>query len=307
MLPQHTSLSIPAEAADDNHDHGHDQVASARGGRKLRPKRAAIAMISAGSLAPVRSISTKKPSKPPGVTVTSNRPSVVPMLRSDDGIGPAEVGIGRGELRSGRRSTRHRWFTLEGASTPTRLFDRTTRRVTMTEAGTVFLHHARRIVTEIRAAENALQDLSKKPKGRLRIATSVNFAALFLSKELPEFCQRYPGIKVTILADDNVVDVALAGADVSIRFGTAGPPGTVSGRLAKTEFVLCASRKYVEQYGSPRTAADLLDHPCLPFRGGPVQNGDSSWAARPSRSNQTAPSNPAMARSIEVSSLRATA
>jgi DNA-binding transcriptional LysR family regulator len=147
-----------------------------------------------------------------------------------------------------------------------RLFDRSTRRVRLTEAGAVYLEHARRIRDELRMAEGALQDLRQEPRGRLTVATTVNGATLFLVPALAGFRALYQHIDLHIIADDAVVHPAHVGADVSIRFGAVDRPDWVARRIAGIDYVLAASAAYVATHGAPRTPAELAGHVCLPFR-----------------------------------------
>jgi DNA-binding transcriptional LysR family regulator len=141
-----------------------------------------------------------------------------------------------------------------------RLFDRTTRRLSMTEAGRVYYHHARRILDEAIGAENALQLLKGEPRGQLRVSTTVNFATLFLAEALPAFRARYPGITVEILAEEAVVDPVIESVDVCVRFASHMKPGTVARKIAAVEYVLCAAPAYIAERGLPARPEDLCDH-----------------------------------------------
>jgi DNA-binding transcriptional LysR family regulator len=147
-----------------------------------------------------------------------------------------------------------------------RLFDRSTRRVRLTEAGAVYLEHANRIRDEIRIAEGALQDLRQEPRGRLTVATTINGATLFLVPALAEFRARYRHIDLHIIADDAIVHPAHVGADVSIRFGTVDRPDWIARRIGGIDYILAASASYVAAHGAPRSPGDLAGHVCLPFR-----------------------------------------
>ncbi|CDX18170.1 putative DNA-binding transcriptional regulator [Mesorhizobium sp. ORS 3324] len=147
-----------------------------------------------------------------------------------------------------------------------RLFDRTTRRVHITEAGRIFLAHARRIASEADAAENALQDLSGEPRGLLRVATTVNFAALFIAPLLAEFRRTNPMVDIEILAEEVVRDPAEAGADVAIRFGAIERQSAIARRIAPVHYILCAARSYLDAQGIPEKPSELAGHICLAFR-----------------------------------------
>lgn len=150
-----------------------------------------------------------------------------------------------------------------------RLFDRTTRRVHINEAGRIYLDHARRIAGEATAAEHALQDLSGEPRGLLRIATTANFAALFIAPMLADFRKAFPLVDIEILADEVVRDPAEAGVDVAFRFGALDRQGAIARRIAPVRYILCAARSYLDEHGTPGDPADLAHHTCLAFGDAP--------------------------------------
>jgi DNA-binding transcriptional LysR family regulator len=144
---------------------------------------------------------------------------------------------------------------------------RTTRRLHLTEAGSVYLDHARRILAEAAAAEEAVRRLGGEPRGHLRISTTVNFAVLFLARHVSEFRASYPAITVEIVTDEAVVDPVRAGVDVAVRFAEEPKPGTVARKVADIVHVLCASPAYLERMGEPCQPEDLARHPALIPRG----------------------------------------
>ena len=158
-----------------------------------------------------------------------------------------------------------------------RLFDRTTRRLAMTEAGQLYYEHARRILDEAGAAEQALQRLKGEPRGHLRVATTVNFASLFLAETLPEFRRRFPAITIEIVAEEAVVDPIASGVDVAVRFSGAAAPGTIARKIAAVDYVLCAAPSYLAARGVPRRPADLAGHDGLSPRDDGVR---STWRLR---------------------------
>jgi DNA-binding transcriptional LysR family regulator len=147
-----------------------------------------------------------------------------------------------------------------------RLFDRTTRRLHMTEAGTVYLDFARRIMAEAGAAEEAVHRLGGEPRGHLRVGTTVAFAILFLARHLNTFRADYPGISIEIITEETVMDPVRAGVDVAIRFATEPRPGTIARKVADITYVLCAAPAYLSRAGEPRHSRDLAGHPALTAR-----------------------------------------
>jgi DNA-binding transcriptional LysR family regulator len=158
-----------------------------------------------------------------------------------------------------------------------RLFDRTTRRLHLTEAGTVYLEHARRILAEAAAAEDALQRLGGEPRGHLRVGTTVNFAVLFLARRLREFRAVHPGITVEVVTDEAVIDPVRAGVDVAVRFAGEPKPGTIARKVADITYVLCATPGYLAEAGEPRRPEDLAGHAALTARG---EGASVTWRLR---------------------------
>lgn len=150
-------------------------------------------------------------------------------------------------------------------STGTRLFHRTTRRVSLTEEGALFYERCRRILDDLREAEAMLADVTRAPRGRLRIgAPTIGYR--FLMPLLPEFRRCYPDIELDIDFNDRLVDVVEEGLDAVIRSGVLRDSSLVARTLGPFRFVLCASPAYLEEYGTPQVPSDLQSHDCLRFR-----------------------------------------
>ncbi len=158
-----------------------------------------------------------------------------------------------------------------------RLFDRTTRRLAMTEAGQLYYRHARRILDEAGAAEEALQRLKGEPRGHLRVATTVNFACLFLAETLPAFRRRFPSITIEIVAEEAVIDPIARGVDVAVRFSAEATAGTIARKVASVDYVLCAAPAYLAAHGTPHKPADLAKYEGLSPRD---EGAQSTWQLR---------------------------
>jgi len=143
------------------------------------------------------------------------------------------------------------------------LLHRTTRRLSLTEAGERYLEHARGALFEASAAEDAATELQRVPRGRLRINTPMSFGRLHVAPAIPSFLERYPGVQVDMTMDDRVVDLVEGRYDVAIRVGTLSDSSLVARKLAPSHNLLCASGAYIETHGAPATPAELLDHNCL--------------------------------------------
>jgi DNA-binding transcriptional LysR family regulator len=146
-----------------------------------------------------------------------------------------------------------------------RLLNRSTRNVTLTEAGELFLRSCQSIVAEAESAERAVRELSDTPRGLLRVNTSTAFAARWLAPALPAFFERHAGVQVELDGDDAYVDAAHGGWDVVIRFGRLVDSGLITRRLAHMRGVLAAAPAYLARRGVPRRPEDLREHDCVTY------------------------------------------
>jgi len=145
-----------------------------------------------------------------------------------------------------------------------RLMLRTTRTLTLTPEGQAYLGAARRILSDLDDAEQAIADQGA-PRGRLRVSASLSHGRLCVVPLLGDFVARYPHILVDINLTDVVVDVAAGQADVAIRFGPLADSGLTARKLGETRRVIVASPAYLAARGTPGTPEDLHDHNCLNF------------------------------------------
>jgi DNA-binding transcriptional LysR family regulator len=147
----------------------------------------------------------------------------------------------------------------------TRLFHRSTRRLTLTEAGRRHLEFCERILAEIDEAEQAAVAERVEPRGVLRVAAPVVFGTREIAPLLAEFLALYPAISIDIGFNDRVVDLIEEGWDVAIRIAVLAESSLVARRLAPCNIALCAASSYLARRGVPRTAADLAGHECLGY------------------------------------------
>lgn len=143
------------------------------------------------------------------------------------------------------------------------LLHRTTRSLSLTEAGERYLEHARTALSEAIAAEDAATELQRVPRGRLRINAPMSFGRLHVAPAIPDFLKRYPDIHVDMTMEDRVVDLIEGRYDLAIRVGTLPDSTLVARKLAPSSTVLCASPEYVKKHGKPHRPEELLDHNCL--------------------------------------------
>ncbi|AXK64084.1 MULTISPECIES: LysR family transcriptional regulator [Burkholderia] len=145
-----------------------------------------------------------------------------------------------------------------------RLFNRTTRRVTLTDEGRHFYERCQRILEDFRDAEATVTASAQRPRGKLRVSLPV-IGYRFLLPVLPEFRQRYPDVELDLDFNDRMVDVVEGGFDAVIRSGPLSDSSLMSRRLGPFAFVLCATPAYLAQAGTPHAPRDLDTHDCVRY------------------------------------------
>lgn len=148
------------------------------------------------------------------------------------------------------------------------LFNRTTRRVELTEAGRLYYEKAARIVEEARLAHQQLNNMLAQPAGVVNVTMPSEFAQHVLSPHLPEFCARYPQIAIHFHLTPNRVDLVGEPFDLAIRMGAQPDSGLISRVLARVHGHLYASPAYLAQHGPPQAPQDLAQHACIRFYSG---------------------------------------
>ncbi len=144
-----------------------------------------------------------------------------------------------------------------------RLLNRTTRRLSLTEAGVAYYDWCRRIAADMEAAEDSVTRLHADPRGNLKVNAPMSFGRLHLAPVIPEFLERYPHVTVEMSMDDRVVDLIEEGFDLAVRITRLADSSLIARRIASSRRVICASPDYLEKHGVPRTPADLAHHNCL--------------------------------------------
>ncbi|WP_390348925.1 LysR family transcriptional regulator [Variovorax boronicumulans] len=145
-----------------------------------------------------------------------------------------------------------------------RLFQRSTRSVSLTAEGTLFLDRCRRILAEITAAENELASTVERPQGRLRV--SLPLVSGLMLPVLSKFAGRYPEIELDLDFSDRLVDVIDEGFDAVVRTGELSDSRLQSKRLGSSRFLYVGSIDYFAQRGVPMCPEDLVRHDCLLHR-----------------------------------------
>lgn len=145
-----------------------------------------------------------------------------------------------------------------------RLFHRSTRSITLTAEGALFLEHSRRILSEIEIAEQELSQVATVPSGRLRVSLPV--VSSLLLPVLGDFMRRYPEIELDLDFSDRQVDVVEEGFEAVVRTGKLTDSRLSARKLGSFKMLLVASPDYLERAGTPRQPADLAQHTCLHYR-----------------------------------------
>ena len=144
-----------------------------------------------------------------------------------------------------------------------RLLHRTTRRLSLTEAGAALFEASRGALERIEEAEAAVAQFQSEPRGRLRVSAPMSFGILHLGPAIAEFARANPKITLDMRLDDRFVNLVEEGIDVAVRIGTLTDSSLVARKLATTRAVACASPAYLAQFGEPETPEDLAAHNCL--------------------------------------------
>lgn len=148
-----------------------------------------------------------------------------------------------------------------------RLLHRTTRRISLTEAGQAALASCQQLLDLAQDMEHQAAEVRRTPSGRLRLTASASFAEAQLAPALAAFQQQYPQVRFSLLANDRSLDLTAERIDVAVRITNALEPTQIARRLATCHSVLCAAPAYLARCGAPASAPDLADHTCLSHEG----------------------------------------
>jgi DNA-binding transcriptional LysR family regulator len=144
-----------------------------------------------------------------------------------------------------------------------RLLYRTTRRVSLTEAGQTFFARCQRLIEERDEAFLSMGDLQSAPTGLLRMTAAVAYGERFIVPLVNDFMAQYPALRVDIELTNRTLDMVHEGFDLAIRLGRLNESSLVATRLAPRAMHLCAAPSYLERYGRPHTLSELGQHNCL--------------------------------------------
>jgi DNA-binding transcriptional LysR family regulator len=144
---------------------------------------------------------------------------------------------------------------------------RTSRRLSLTEAGRAYVAASRRILDDIDDAERAAAGEYRAPRGHLTLTAPIMFGRLHVAPVVLDFLQAYPDITIRLILADHVVSLIDDHVDVAIRVGRLADSSMVATRLGAVTWVACASPQYLAARGIPPTPADLEAHDCIMFEG----------------------------------------
>lgn len=145
-----------------------------------------------------------------------------------------------------------------------RLLNRTTRKVSLTEAGQAFHARAADLIAEFAAAEELVAETAA-PRGLLRITAPVSFGHRHLAPIITAFLARHPAMRCELALSDRMVDLVEEGYDLAVRIARLKDSSLIARRIAPARMVLCASPDYLAKAGAPRAPADLARHDCLDY------------------------------------------
>jgi len=146
-----------------------------------------------------------------------------------------------------------------------RLLDRTTRRVTPTEAGRAYHERVSGILADVEETEAAVSRLHDEPKGLLKINAPMSFGTLYLSSAIADFMMAYPELRIEAIMNDRFIDPLEEGVDVTVRIGVLTDSSLIARKVAPARRVLAASHDYLKRHDVPRMPADLVHHRALNF------------------------------------------
>lgn len=211
---------------------------------------------------------------------------------STPGVQPAELGFFVALATAGSLSAAARNLGITTPAVSKRLaqmearigmplITRTTRRMSLTPEGEVFLEHARRILGEIDDLQQLLTSAKGKPSGLLRVNATLGFGRMHVAPVIAQYSRTYPDVDVQLQLSADPPPLSEDAFDVCVRFGQPPDARIVARLLAPNRRLLCASPKYLHEYGEPQTAADLQRHNCIGIRQGSDAYG--VWRLTPNK------------------------
>ncbi|MBV8658892.1 MAG: LysR family transcriptional regulator [Burkholderiales bacterium] len=154
-----------------------------------------------------------------------------------------------------------------------RLFQRTTRRLSLTDAGEACLMRSRAVLEQVGDLECNAGRSNAEPRGLIRVTAAMSFGQYHLAGAIADYVERYPQTQVDLLMVDRTVNLVEERVDLAVRITSELDPSLVARRLGPCRSVLCATPAYLARRGTPTRPEDLLAHNCLSY----AQFGKGSW------------------------------
>lgn len=152
-----------------------------------------------------------------------------------------------------------------------RLLNRSTRKISLTHEGEIYLQHASRLIDELRELDEIVSGSGHAPRGLLRVNAPLGFGRTVIAPFVSTFTARYPDVEVQLEVTDRPVDLIETGFDLAVRFGELPDNRINARRVMSNRRFLCASPAYLEKHGTPKKLEDLTKHRCIVHR----QNDDA--------------------------------
>lgn len=152
-----------------------------------------------------------------------------------------------------------------------RLLNRSTRKISLTPEGEIYLQHATRLTKELRELDELVTGHGRSPRGLLRVNVPLGFGRTVIAPLVSSFTAQFPDVEVLLEVTDRPVDLIAKGFDLAIRFGELPDTRLNARRLMSNRRFICASPAYLEKHGTPKSLTDLARHRCIVHR----QNDDA--------------------------------
>ena len=154
----------------------------------------------------------------------------------------------------------------------TRLLNRTTRRISLTESGQAYFERALHLLADLEETEAAVSSSTVTPRGTIRLTCSTSFGVPHLAPAIGAFQARYPDVRFDISASSRFVDLVEEGLDLAIRIGDLGNPNLIARKIGSMRLITCASPEYLKRKGTPKHPDDLAKHNCFTYEYAPEKN-----------------------------------
>ncbi len=143
------------------------------------------------------------------------------------------------------------------------LFKRSTRQLTLTDKGSIFLEGAKRLLPQVHDLIDSIKNQTDEVTGTIKISAFESFGRLYISSIIPSFVKKHPKINIELELENRIVDLLTEDVDIAIRVGKPMDSGLRARKLTSNKTILCASPDYLNEHGRPETPTDIQKHNCL--------------------------------------------